>query len=157
MGIENGSPAAFKHVHRVCVFIHDRVWTSFDRVKYLMVLAGNLLHHHLLHVGRCQPPGRIAAHREKVIGCNLPSLRHSRTPMRGGGEGIEADPSHPARNLFHHFSSGRSHKNSFFPIAGRVINGAPDPSGTIMYASEQYANTNTLYISTFKKIPTNTL
>lgn len=92
MGIENGSPAAFKHVHRVCVFIHDRVWTSFDRVKYLMVLSGNLLHHHLLHVGRCQPPGRIAAHREKVIGCNLPSLRHSRTPMRRGGRGSRPTP-----------------------------------------------------------------
>ncbi|KAM4552747.1 uncharacterized protein PAE49_016129 isoform 1-T1 [Odontesthes bonariensis] len=76
---------------------------------------------------------RVVRSAEKVIGCSLPSIHDlhvSRTMGRAGR--ITANPSHPAHGLFEPLPSGRRlrsirtrtsrHKNSFFPLAVRLIN-----------------------------------
>ncbi|KAK9541284.1 hypothetical protein VZT92_001341 [Zoarces viviparus] len=85
--------------------------------------------------GRLQ---RIIRSAEKVIGCNLPSLKDlfaSRTLKRA--RKIVTDPSHPGHDLFVLLPSGRRlrsvrtktshHTNSFFPSAVGLINRARVP------------------------------
>lgn len=82
---------------------------------------------------------RVMHPAERVIGCPLPSLKSlcdSRVLRRA--RKIMADPSHPGHGLFARLPSGRRlrlpkalkdrHRLSFFPSAGRLINGsAPHP------------------------------
>ena len=84
--------------------------------------------------GRLQ---RIFHTAEKVIGCNLPSLKDlhiSRTLRRAGK--ILSDSSQPGHSLFQPLPSSRRlwsvrtktsrHKNSFFPSAAGLFNKAKD-------------------------------